>query len=76
MVRRKDHRFAAVPVQFPDGPLRRKLGLLVERDDVWLATRKSGFNSPAVHSKHGLMVQRDDTRLAVWRSGFDSRWVH
>ena len=25
-------------------------GLLVQREDVWLATRKSGFDSPAVHS--------------------------
>jgi hypothetical protein len=24
-------------------------GLLVQRDDTWLATRKSGFDSPAVH---------------------------
>jgi hypothetical protein len=36
-------------VQFPDGPLRKTNGLLVQRDDVWLATRKSGFDSPAVH---------------------------
>jgi hypothetical protein len=25
-------------------------GLLVQRDDAWLATRRSGFDSPAVHS--------------------------
>src|SRR5580704_11754017 len=27
-----------------------KKGLLVKREDAWLATRKSGFDSPAVHS--------------------------
>ena len=26
-------------------------GLLVQREDAWLATRKSGFDSPAVHWK-------------------------
>jgi hypothetical protein len=40
-------------VQFPDGPLQKTLlktqGLLVQREDTWPATRKSGFDSPAVH---------------------------
>ncbi len=26
-----------------------KQGLLVQRKDIWVATRRSGFNSPAVH---------------------------
>jgi hypothetical protein len=29
---------------------RNEKGLLVKREDAWLATRKSGFDSPAVHS--------------------------
>ena len=29
----------------------RPKGLLVQRDDTWLATRKSGFDSPAVQSR-------------------------
>ena len=36
-------------VQFPSGPLMR-IGLLVQWDDAGSARRKSGFNSPAVHS--------------------------
>ena len=33
-------------VQFPDGPLTEH-GRLVQREDAWLATRRSGFDSPA-----------------------------
>ncbi len=29
--------------------LTKQYGLLVQRDDTWPATRKSGFDSPAVH---------------------------
>jgi hypothetical protein len=44
-------------VQFPDGPLAAgQHGLLVQREDAWLATRKSGFNSPAVHLR-GLRLE-------------------
>jgi hypothetical protein len=46
----------------------RLLGRLVQRDDTWPATRKSGFDSPAVHSMAvALMVRRNDTSLAGWR---------
>ena len=55
-------------------------GLLVKRDDAGIARRRSGFDSPAVHSAEsvieGPMVQGDDVALAWRRSGFDSRWVH
>jgi hypothetical protein len=55
-------------------------GLLVQRDDTGIARRRSGFDSPAVHSAEavidGPMVQGDDVALAWRRSGFDSRWVH
>ena len=55
-------------------------GLLVQRDDAGIARRRSGFDSPAVHSAvsaiDGPMVQWDDVALAWRRSGFDSRWVH
>ena len=61
-------------VQFPDGPLTEH-GRLVQREDAWLATRRSGFDSPA-GPLNGLMVQRDDTALAWRKSEFDSRWVH
>ena len=67
-------------VQFPDGPSTKhgtwayaerrakgnEFGLLVQREDAWLATRKSGFDSPAGPlNSCGLMVQREDIRLAV-----------
>ena len=55
-------------------------GLMVQRDDTGIARRRSGFDSPAVHSAEsvidGPMVQGDDIALAWRRSGFDSRWVH
>src|SRR5262249_32930774 len=55
-------------------------GLLVQRDDTGIARRRSGFDSPAVHSAEseieGPMVQGDDVALAWRRTGFDSRWVH
>ena len=63
-------------VQFPDGPLIEH-GRLVQREDAWPATRRSGFDSPAGPlNAIGLMVQRDDTALAWRKSEFDSRWVH
>ena len=61
-------------VRSPDGPLTEH-GRLVQREDAWLATRRSGFDSPA-GPLNGLMVQRDDTALAWRKSEFDSRWVH
>jgi hypothetical protein len=36
-------------VQFPDGPLDELNGLLVQREDACPASRRSGFDSPAVH---------------------------
>lgn len=40
-------------------------GRLVKWEDAWLATRKSGFDSPAGPlTQHGLMVQRQDTAMA------------
>jgi hypothetical protein len=60
-------------VQFPDGPLTEH-GRLVQREDAWPATRRSGFDSPAgPMNANGLMVQRDDTALAWRKSEFDSR---
>ena len=56
------------------------IGLLVQRDDAGIARRRSGFDSPAVHSVEavidGPMVQGDDVALAWRRSGFDSPAVH
>src|SRR5271166_1274050 len=39
-------------VQFSGGPLLvfNRNGLLVQRKDAWPATRRSGFDSPVVHS--------------------------
>lgn len=52
-------------------------GLLVQWEDAWLATRKSGFDSPVVHlNTIGVMVQRNDSSMACWQSGFDSRRLH
>ncbi len=39
-----------VRVRVPGGPCREEVGLLVQRDDAGIARRKSGFDSPAVHS--------------------------
>ena len=42
---------AAIRVRFPDRLiLSNSNGLLVQRDDTGFAHRKSGFDSPAVHS--------------------------
>ena len=49
-------------VQFPGGPSTEQFesnhktinGALVQRDDAWLAPRKSGFDSPTLHLRaHG-----------------------
>ena len=53
-------------VQVPNGPLER--GLLVQRQDTWLASRRSGFKSSAVHSKtraHGPRGRLQFGRLAI-----------
>ena len=36
-------------VQFPDGPLDKYMGRWSNGTTAWLATRRSGFDSPAVH---------------------------
>ena len=38
-----------------------RYGLLVQREDAWFATRKSGFDSPAVHSAIEPGMAQHDT---------------
>lgn len=54
-------------VQVPGGPLESWAAGPI-RDDAWFAPRKSGFNSPAVHSKPLAALQ------GLWSNGTTPAW--